>query len=62
MEWKYINEFHKDWMERSRQSIEYWKAHPMSLEDVKKQQEMLNRQRAAREGRCPEGAKDFSPT
>jgi hypothetical protein len=49
MEWKYINKFHKEWMEQSRQSIDYWKKHPMSLEDVKKQQKMLAQQKAIRE-------------
>ena len=46
MEW--INDFHKKWIEQSLQSIAYWKKHPMSLEDAKKQQEMLNRQKAIR--------------
>ena len=48
---KYINEFHKQWMEASLASIESWKKQPISLEDVKRQQEMLNRQKAMRESR-----------
>lgn len=51
MEWEYINTFHKEWMEKSRRSIEYWKQHPVSFEDAKKQQEMLNLQKAIRENR-----------
>lgn len=47
----YINEFHKAWIERTRQSIESWRKHPVSPEKVKQQQEMLNQQRAIREGR-----------
>ena len=52
MEW--INDFHKKWIEQSLQSIEYWKKHPMSLEDAKKQQEMLNRQKAERKAKHSE--------
>lgn len=48
---EYINEFHKEWMEKSQKTVESWKKHPMSLEEAKKQQEMLNKQRAIREGK-----------
>ena len=47
----YINEFHKEWIESTRQSIESWKKQPISVEDVRKQQEILNRQRAISEGK-----------
>ena len=49
MEW--INDFHKQWIEKSLQSIECWKKQPMSLEDAKKQQEMLNQQKAIRKAK-----------
>ena len=45
---EYLNEFHKEWIERTRQSIASWSKRPVSLEDAKKQQERLNRQRAIR--------------
>lgn len=48
---EYINEFHKEWIERTRQSIMSWKEQPASLEDAKRQQEMLNAQRAIRESK-----------
>ncbi|RGN35802.1 hypothetical protein DXB65_09745 [Bacteroides oleiciplenus] len=48
---EYINEFHKEWIERTRQSIASWSKQPVSPEDVKKQQEMLNKQRAIRESK-----------
>lgn len=51
MERTYINEFHKQWIETTLQSIESWKKQPISLEEVKKQQEILNRQKAIRENR-----------
>ncbi len=47
----YINEFHKEWIESTRQSIESWKKQPISVEDVRRQQEMLDQQRAIREGK-----------
>lgn len=46
---EYINEFHKQWMERTRQSIASWSKQPASPEEVKKQQERLNQQKAIRE-------------
>ena len=46
---EYINEFHKAWIERTRQSIASWSKQPVSLEKKKKQQEMLNKQKAIRE-------------
>ena len=39
---EYINEFHKKWIERTRQSIASWSKQPISLEEKKKQQERLN--------------------
>lgn len=48
---EYINKFHKQWMERTRQSIASWSKQPASPEEVKKQQERLNQQRAIREGK-----------
>ena len=42
---EYINEFHKQWIERTRQSITSWSKQPASPEEVKKQQERLNQQR-----------------
>ena len=48
---EYINEFHKQWIERTRQSITSWSKQPASPEEVKKQQERLNQQRAKREGK-----------
>lgn len=29
---EYINEFHKEWIERTRQSIASWSKQPISLE------------------------------
>lgn len=46
---EYINEFHKEWIERTRQSIASWSKQPASPEKVRKQQEKLNQQRAIRE-------------
>ncbi len=46
---EYINEFHKEWIERTRQSIISWSKQPISLEAKRKQQERLNQQRAIRE-------------
>ncbi len=51
MERTYISEFHKQWIEATLQSIESWKKQPISLEEKKRQQEMLNQQRTIREGR-----------
>lgn len=48
---EYINEFHKQWMERTCQSVLSWSKQPMSLEEKKKQQERLEKQKAIREGR-----------
>jgi hypothetical protein len=48
---EYINEFHKAWIERTRQSIASWSKQPVSLEKKKKQQEMLNKQKAIREAK-----------
>ena len=48
---EYINEFHKEWIEKTRQSIAFWSKQPASLEEVKLQQERLNQQRATRESK-----------
>ena len=48
---EYINEFHKEWIERTRQSIASWSKQPISLEEKRKQQERLNQQRTIREDR-----------
>ena len=32
---EYINEFHKEWIERTRQSIASWSKQPISLEEKK---------------------------
>ena len=48
---EYINEFHKAWIERTRQSIASWSKQPASSEEVRLQQERLNQQRAIREGK-----------
>ena len=45
---EYINEFHKEWIEKTRQSIAFWSKQPSSSE-VRLQQERLNQQRAIRE-------------
>ena len=42
---EYINEFHKQWIERTRQSIISWSKQPVSPEEVRKQQEKLNQQK-----------------
>ena len=46
---KYINEFHKEWIERTRKSIEEWKKHPRTREEMLEQQKRLNQQRAIRD-------------
>lgn len=46
---EYINEFHKQWIERTRRSIEEWKKHPPTREEVFEQQKRLDQQRAIRE-------------
>ena len=51
MERIYIIEFHKQWIETTLESIESWKKQPLSLEEVKRQQDMLNKQKALRENR-----------
>ena len=48
---EYINEFHKEWIDRSRQSIKTCSYQPASPEEVRKQQEKLNQQRAIRESK-----------
>jgi len=48
---EYLNEFHKAWIERTRQSIAPWSKQPASSKEVKQQQERLNQQRAIREGK-----------
>ena len=48
---EYINEFHKAWIESTRQSIASWSKQPASSEEVRLQQERLNQQRAIREGK-----------
>lgn len=48
---EYINEFHKQWIERTRQSIASWSKQPVSPEEVKRQQKRLNQQRALRESK-----------
>ena len=52
---EYINDFHKEWIERTRQSITSWSKQPASPEEVRKQQEKLSRRRARREGRQKRG-------
>ena len=48
---EYINEFHKEWIERTRQSIASWSKQPISLEEVLEQQKRLDHQRAIRESK-----------
>ena len=48
---EYLNEFHKAWIEKTRQSIASWSKQPASFEEVRQQQERLNQQRAIREGK-----------
>ena len=48
---EYINEFHKEWIERTRQSITFWSKQPISLEEKRKQQERLNQQKTIRESK-----------
>jgi hypothetical protein len=45
----YINNFHKKQTEDGLIQVEYWKKHPMSLNDIQQQQLRLNKQRAIRE-------------
>ena len=45
---EYINEFHKQWIERTKKSIEEWKKKPYTKEQVFEQQRRLNEQRAER--------------
>ena len=47
----YINEFHKQWIERTRQSVASWNKQPISLEEKRQQQQRLNQQKAIREGK-----------
>lgn len=54
MDRTYINEFHKQWIESTLKSITSWQKQPISLEEKKKQQEMLNQQKAVREGKFEE--------
>ena len=46
---EYINEFHKEWIDRTRQSIASWSKRPESTEEVRKNQETQNHQIAIRE-------------
>jgi len=39
---EYISEFHKEWIERTPQSIASWSKQPISLEAKRKQQEVLS--------------------
>ena len=48
MERFYINEFHRQWIENTLESLASWKKQPISLETVKEQQERLSRQKEAR--------------
>ncbi len=48
---EYINEFHKEWIEKTRQSIAFWSKQPSSSEEVRLQQERLNQQRVIRESK-----------
>ena len=48
---EYLNEFHKAWIERTRQSIASWSKQPASSEEVRLQQERLNQQRTTREAK-----------
>lgn len=48
---EYINDFHKEWIERTRKSIEEWKKHPPTREEVHEQQKRLDHQRAIRESK-----------
>lgn len=51
MERVYINEFHRQWIENTLESLATWKKQPMPLEEKKKQQERLNRQKAIRKAK-----------
>jgi hypothetical protein len=42
-EMKYLNEFHREQEEKALKSIEEWKKQPRTIEDVKRQQAMLDR-------------------
>ena len=46
-----ICKFHKEWIERTRRSIEEWKKHPPTREEVLEQQKRLDQQRAIRENK-----------
>ena len=48
---KYINEFHKEWIERTRKSIVEWNKLPRTGVEMLEQQKRLNQQRAIREGK-----------
>ena len=48
---EYINDFHKEWIERTRKSIEEWKKHPPTREEVLEQQKRLDHQRDIRESK-----------
>lgn len=48
---EYINQFHMEWIESTRQSIASWSKQPASPEEVRRQQERLNLQRTIREGK-----------
>ncbi len=39
---EYINDFHKEWIKRTRKSIEEWKKHPPTREEVLEQQKRLD--------------------
>ena len=46
---EYINEFHRQWIEKTKKSIEEWKNKPYTKFQVLEQQRKLNKQRAERE-------------
>ncbi len=48
---KYLNEYHRKWMEAGMQSLERWKKNPKSFEQKKEQQARLDKQRQIRENR-----------
>ena len=58
---EYINEFHKTWIEQTRQSIAFWNKQPASLEEKKQQQERLNLQKAIREGKQKNWSHSLTP-
>lgn len=51
---EYINKFHKEWIERTRQSIASWSKQPLSLREKRKQQERLNQQKVIKRGQIEE--------